>query len=85
MHVPYSMDDSEPDLVAPWGSYNDFPDRRETYDPEPYIPPPKPMFVFWSEEELAQSDVFHKLLLRSLKCKDKHIDELRQEIIDMME
>lgn len=83
MHVPYSMDDSEPDLVAPWGTYDDFPDRRETYEPE-YIPPKPPMFVFHTVEDLVRSEIFHELLLKSLVHKDREIARLRNEILDMM-
>lgn len=86
MHIPYSMDDSEPDLVAPWGQYNDHQDLASSYgDPADRIPTRTPMFVFHSELELAQSEVFHRLLLRSLKCKERQIDELRQEILNLME
>lgn len=85
MHVPYSMDDSEPDLVAPWGQYNDHQDSASSYgDPVNYNPP-TPMYVFYSEMELAQSEVYHRLLLRSLKHKDREIDRLRNEILQMMQ
>lgn len=84
MHVPYSMDDREPDLVAPWGSYDDFPDTRDSYEPDPEPDPPKPMYVFWSEEELARSEVFQRLLNRTLVHKDRQIEELRIEILGML-
>lgn len=86
MNVPYSMDDREPDLVAPWGQYNDHQDLATSYgDPADRIPDPTPMYVFYSEIELAQSEVFHRLLIRTLKCKERQIDELRLEILNLME
>lgn len=90
MHVPYSMDDSEPDLHCGMGGHGyDYPhDDRDLCspwgDPKP-IPQPKPMYVFMNELELVQSEVFHRLMLKTIACKERQIDELRQEIIKMME
>lgn len=96
MHVPYSMDDSEPDLHCGMGGFggNDYeypPDDRDLGPPwgEPVNrskpkPVVKPMYVFYNETELAQSEVYHRLLLRSLKHKDREIDALRKEILGMM-
>lgn len=85
MHVPYSMDDSEPDLVAPWGQYNDHQDLVSSYgDPVNYNPPKPPMFVFQTVEDLARSDIFKQLLLKGLQHKDREIERLRNEILDMM-
>lgn len=79
MHVPYSMDDSEPDLYGSLGG-------RYSDEPDDYPPPPNPpMYVFHNEIELAQSDVFRRMLLMALKCKERQIDELRQEILNLME
>lgn len=87
MHVPYSMDDSEPDLYGSLGGHSDdYQDLASSYgDPADRIPTRTPMYVFYNETELAKSEVFHRLLLRSLKCKERQIDELRQEILTLME
>lgn len=90
MLVPYSMDESEPDLYGGMGgqSYDYPPDDRDLcspWEPSEPTPRPQPKYVFYSEEELAQSEVFHRLLNKTLKCKERQIDELRQEILKMME
>lgn len=83
MHVPYSMDDSEPDLHCGMGGQrSDDRDMCSSWEPAPR---PQPKYVFYSDEELAQSEVFHRLLNKTLKCKERQIDELRQEILKMME
>lgn len=93
MHVPYSMDDREPDLGCGFGGHTfDYPpDDRDLGSPwgEPVRradppDPPKPMYVFWSEEELARSEVFQRLLNRTLVHKDRQIEELRIEILGML-
>ena len=90
MHVPYSMDDSEPDLYGSLGGrYSDGPDDYQDLassygDPSENRPSKPPMFLFHTVEDLVRSDIFHELLLKSLVHKDREIARLRNEILDMM-
>lgn len=78
MHVPYSMDDSEPDLHCGMGGSQ--VDREDQIDMELK---PVPMYVFYNVEELVTSEVFQRQLSMALKSKDKQIDELRNENLDL--
>lgn len=97
MHVPYSMDDSEPDLYGGMGGYMD-DDQQDLYSsrngrdggygdggkcPELPLPKPAPMFTFANERELVSSEVFQRYLCAALKHKDKDIHELRVEILEL--
>lgn len=79
MHVPYSMDDSIPDLYGSYGGEVD----ESTPQRELLLSPPSPMFSFSSEQELIQSDVFQRCLCKTLEHKDRDIHQLRLEILEL--
>jgi len=85
MHVPYSMDDSEPDLGCGFGGITQDDHKIGWRDYETvHIPPePKPEFVFMTEMDLVKSDVFMKHIRMALKGKDRQIHELRLEILEL--
>lgn len=89
MHVPYSMDDSEPDLggCMPGGSHRDHDTSRDTswHDYETVQAPPKPEFVFMTEMDLVRSEVFMKHIRMALKGKDRQIHEMRVENLMLAE
>lgn len=84
MHVPYSMDDSEPDLggCMPGGICDDTSGWRD-YETGHIQPEPNPEFVFMTELDLVRSDVFQKHLNMALKKKDQQIEEYRRELLDI--
>lgn len=94
MRVPYSMDDDEPDLYGSLGGHQ--PDDQDLHSSHGgrdggYGNPtqsamdlkPVPMFVFYSVEELVTSEEFQRQLSMALKSKQKQIDELRIEILEL--
>ena len=87
MKVPYSMDDDEPDLYGSLGGHQ--PDDQDLHsscgDPVQRKLPlvSTPMFVFYSVEELVTSEEFQRQLGMALKSKQKQIDELRVEILEL--
>lgn len=46
---------------------------------------PKPLYTFYSEEDLVTSAIFQKHLSMALAHKDKNIRELQNEILKYME
>lgn len=99
MHVPYSMDDSEPDLYGSLGGQQDLysddqQDLYSSYGGREGFPAPEPvqrqldlqpLLSFASEEELVLSEVFQRHLKKSLAFKQRQIDELRQEYMDSLD
>lgn len=93
MQVPYSMDDSEPDLHCGMGGQSDDQDlysssggRDGGYgDPANTVYVPSTALVFASEEDMLLSEVYQRNLAKSLACKQRQIDELRQEILNMLQ
>lgn len=82
MHVPYSMDDSEPDLYGGLGGHVE----RDDNMPQASLDlKPVPLYVFYSQEEMYKSDAFQHMLGKVLKCKERQIDELRVEILELNE
>lgn len=86
MRVPYSMDDNEPDLHEGFGGRSNAPYQEldDVDDRYTSTPAPRPMFTFYSEEEMVQSEVFQRHLQKTLIAKQRQIDALRQEIIDLL-
>lgn len=76
MHVPYSMDDSEPDLYGGYGGHVENDAVR--YDP------PTPLYQFYTTEELLSCPVVRDHVRKSLECSQRQIDALRREILEMM-
>ena len=97
MQIPYSMDDSEPDLYGSLGGHDvDQQDLVSSCNGRDggYGNPgeqagldlkPVPMFVFYSEEEMYTSKAFQVALGKTLKHKQRQIDELRLEILTLHE
>lgn len=78
MHVPYSMDDSIPDLYGSYGGEVD-----DSHQQDLPLSPPSPMFSFNSEQELIQSEVFQRCLCKTLEHKERDIHKLRLEILEL--
>lgn len=69
MHVPYSMDDSEPDLYGGMGGQR-FDDEAPDWEP--------PVERMYSETEVRE-------IMRKMVAKHQEaIDELRQELLKWM-
>lgn len=94
MKVPYSMDESEPDLHCGMGGCQFEYDEQDLVsshggrdggygDPVSHANRPA-MFTFISEEELVASEVFQKHLRLALASSQRTIDALRQEILDAL-
>lgn len=67
MHVPYSMDDSEPDLYGTLGSHG------VDYEDTPYKPP-----IRASAQLVFTQDQMNAVLRKH----QEHVNELRREILD---
>lgn len=72
MHVPYSMDETELDLVAPWGSH-DLPEA----DDWPASPLPK----LYTQHEV--DDLVAEAVRKLIGKHQESINVYRKEIIEM--
>lgn len=74
MHVPYSMDDSEPDLYGSLGGHH--------MEPMHACTPYRPMFEFDSIQDLLSHPIVREHVRKTIESKQRQIDELRIEILN---
>lgn len=71
---------TEHDYMYP-EQYN--PDHDYVVEGSPHDTPESPKYSFWSLEELVTSSVFQRQLSMALASKERQIDDLRNEILNM--